>query len=39
VAEEAGKSGKELPAVTRNRQALLNLPLDAYKKYETQARR
>jgi hypothetical protein len=36
VAEKAGKSGKELPAVTCNRQALLNLPLDAYKKYETQ---
>lgn len=36
VAESAGKKGKELPAVTGNRQALLNLPLDAYKKYETQ---
>lgn len=33
-AEEAGKQGKELPAVTGNRQALLNLPLSAYKKYE-----
>ncbi len=32
-----GKQGKELPAVSGNRQALLNLPLDAYKKYETQA--
>jgi len=35
-AEEHGKSGKELPAVTGNRQALLNLPLSAYKKYEKQ---
>jgi hypothetical protein len=35
-AEEFGKSGKELPAVSANRQALLNLPLDAYKKYEKQ---
>ena len=32
----AGKQGKELPAVTGNRQALLNLPLEAYKRYETQ---
>jgi hypothetical protein len=35
-AELAGKEGKELPAVSGNRQALLSLPLDAYKKYETQ---
>lgn len=35
-AEKAGKEGKELPAVTGNRQALLGLPLAAYKKYETQ---
>lgn len=35
-AEHAGKSGKELPAVTGNRHALLNLPLWAYKKYEAQ---
>lgn len=35
-AEAAGKQGKELPAVTGNRQALLNLPLEAYKKYEAQ---
>jgi hypothetical protein len=35
-AEAAGKQGKELPAVTGNRQALLNLPLEAYKKYEKQ---
>ncbi|MDB5540086.1 MAG: hypothetical protein JWQ89_1813 [Devosia sp.] len=34
--EAAGKQGKELPAVTGNRQALLNLPLEAYKKYESQ---
>ena len=33
-AEAEGKHGKDLPAVTANRQALLNLPLDAYKKYE-----
>lgn len=39
AAEAAGKQGKELPAVTGNRQALLNLPLDAYKKYEKQAER
>jgi len=35
-AECAGKQGKELPAVTGNRKALLNLPLEAYKKYEGQ---
>lgn len=35
-AEQAGKLGKELPAVTGNRQALLNLPLAAYKQYEKQ---
>ncbi len=34
AAEQAGKQGKELPAVTGNRQALLNLPLAAYKQYE-----
>lgn len=39
AAEAAGKQGKELPAVTGNRQALLNLPLDAYKRYETQVER
>jgi hypothetical protein len=33
-AEQAGKQGKELPAVIGNRQALLNLPLSAYKHYE-----
>lgn len=33
-AEKAGKHGKELPAVTGNRQALLGLPLTAYKQYE-----
>jgi hypothetical protein len=36
AAVDAGKQGKELPQVTGNRQALLNLPLDAYKHYETQ---
>ena len=35
-AEHAGKQGKELPAVTGNRQAMLSLPLDAYRKYESQ---
>lgn len=35
-AERAGKTGKELPAVIGNRQALLNLPLVAYKQYEKQ---
>jgi hypothetical protein len=39
AAENAGKQGKELPAVTGNRQALLNLPLSEYKKYETQVER
>lgn len=34
AAEAAGKQGKELPAVSGNRQALLDLPLEAYKKYE-----
>lgn len=36
AAEQAGKQGKELPAVTGNRQALLGLPLAAYKQYEKQ---
>ena len=39
VAEAAGKQGKELPAVSGNRQALLNLPLEAYKLYESQVER
>ena len=39
AAEQAGKTGKELPAVTGNRQALLNLPLDEYKRYESQVER
>ncbi len=39
IAETSGKQGKELPAVSGNRQALLNLPLEAYKKYETQVER
>jgi hypothetical protein len=39
AAEAAGKHGKELPAVSGNRQALLNLPLSEYKKYETQVER
>jgi hypothetical protein len=39
AAEAEGKHGKELPPVTGNRQALLNLPLEAYKKYEAQVER
>src|ERR1035437_2936089 len=39
AAERAGKQGKELPAVIGNRQALLNLPLDAYTQYEAQVER
>jgi hypothetical protein len=38
-AEADGKQGKELPAVTGNRQAQLNLPLDGYKRYEGQVER
>jgi hypothetical protein len=34
AAAGGGKHGKELPAVTANRAALLNLPLDAYKQYQ-----
>jgi hypothetical protein len=36
-AEKSGKQGKDLPNVTGNRQALLSLPLAAYKQYERQA--
>jgi len=39
AAEQAGKEGKELPAVSGNRQALLDLPLEAYKKFEKQVER
>jgi len=39
AAETAGKQGKELPAVSGNRQALLNLPLEQYKRYEVQVER
>jgi hypothetical protein len=39
TAEQSGKQGKELPAVTGNRQALLNLPLEEYKRYEAQVER
>jgi hypothetical protein len=39
AAETAGKQGKELPAVTGNRQALLNLPLSEYKRFEAQVER
>lgn len=35
-AARAGKTGKELPSVIGNRQALLNLPLAAYKQFEKQ---
>jgi hypothetical protein len=34
IAETEGKKGKDLPAVTANRPALLNLPLEAYKQYQ-----
>jgi hypothetical protein len=37
-AEAAGKSGKELPQVTGKREALLDLPLGAYLKYQDIAR-
>jgi len=37
VAEAAGKEGKELPQVTGKREALLNLPLAAYKQYQSSA--
>lgn len=36
IAEAAGKTGKELPAISGNRRALLALPLDAYLSYEKQ---
>ncbi len=36
AAEAERKQGKDLPAVSGNRNALLNLPLAAYKKYEKQ---
>ena len=39
VAEAEGKQGKDLPAVSGNRQSLLNLPLEAYKQYETKVER
>ena len=39
AAEAAGKQGKDLPAVSGNRQSLLNLPLEAYKQYEAQVER
>jgi hypothetical protein len=39
AAEKSGKQGKELPAVTGNRQALLNLPLEEYLRYEAQVER
>jgi hypothetical protein len=36
TAEREGKTGKDLPAIIGNRQALLDLPLSAYKQYEKQ---
>ena len=36
AAEMDGKQGKELPAINSNRNALLSLPLTAYKQYEQQ---
>lgn len=38
-AEAAGKQGKELPPISGNRQSLLNLPLDAYLRYQEQVER
>jgi hypothetical protein len=35
-AERQGKSGRDLPTVSGNRQAILDLPLSAYKAYEEQ---
>ncbi|TBX99212.1 GmrSD restriction endonuclease domain-containing protein [Rhizobium laguerreae] len=37
IATAEGKQGKELPQVTGNRQALLNLPLSAYEAYADRA--
>lgn len=37
VAEAEGKQGKDLPQVSGNRQALLNLPLSAYEAYADKA--
>ena len=34
AAAKEGKLGKELPAISANRAALLNVPLEAYKRYE-----
>ena len=39
VAGADGKQGKDLPAVSGNRQSLLNLPLEAYKQYEAKVER
>jgi hypothetical protein len=39
AAEAQGKQGKDLPAVSGNRQSLLNLPLEAYKQYEEKVER
>ena len=39
AAEQTGKQGKELPAISGNRNALLNLPLEEYKRYEVKVER
>ena len=39
TAESEGKQGKELPAVTGNKHALLNLPLEAYLAFESRVER
>jgi len=39
AAEKAGKEGKDLPQIIGNRKALLNLPLSAYKRFESQVER
>lgn len=39
AAAAAGREGRDLPPISGNRQAILNLPLYAYKKYEGQVER
>lgn len=38
-AEAQGREGRDLPQITGNRPALLNLPLEAYREYEAKAER
>lgn len=39
AAQSAGRDGKDLPAISCQKQTLLDLPLDAYKKYEERVER